>query len=308
MANGKYPLGITKLETKAKNDPDINIRKAAIRLIKFEQKILGKNANKRKRHNSNEQNEELEQNVNIKRQKVINDNKNLRNNTQKSAEKKKSKEILDNVKNKQTKKHKKKERKFETIVENTINNQDMQDSSLLPVKNESNIIENNLKKKSKKVLVDNTKQLGKLKQIENKRNRNRKQKNVINNIECVFKRNSGTWVVFDVSKEPEESLVPNQIGKLLCSAIYCLSIVSIFIMFQYFCTGNFEDAVDTIHAKHFIRSDDYSGQIEHGTDFEIVDQSNSNKVETLKQESVDNSFDKIWNNGSPNKLSKFNLF
>lgn len=217
MANGKYPLGVTKLEAKTKNDPDINIRKATTKLIKFEQKIRGKDGNKRKRHNSVEKDEELDgENVKSKKQKVINNIKNLRNNEQISSEEKNNNEDFNNVKDKQKKKHKKKERIPETIEETISNDQNIQDSSILSEEIQlHNIVENNSKKRSKKVVVDSTKQLGKIKKIENKTIKCRKQKNVTNNIECVFERNSGTWVVFNVSKEPEETLVPNQIGKLL---------------------------------------------------------------------------------------------
>lgn len=231
MANGKYPLGITKLEAKTKDDPDNTIRKAANKQIKFEQ-ILGKDVNKRKRHNSNDQNDDLEENVQAKRQKV-NNNKNLQNNIQISPEKKKSEEIFNNTEGNQAKKHKKKARKLQENGGNNSKGQEIEDSNIVSVKNESNNIDNTLKKKNKRVIVDNTKQLGKIKKIESKKKRSKKQTNVIDNIECVFERNSGTWVVFDVSKEPEESLVPNQIGRLLFSTTYYINkkLVKIFNMY-----------------------------------------------------------------------------
>ncbi|XP_066257708.1 ribosomal RNA processing protein 1 homolog isoform X2 [Euwallacea similis] len=50
LHNGMYPLGLKKLITKKrKKDVDMNVTKAAKRLIKFEQKLLAKNVKEKKR-------------------------------------------------------------------------------------------------------------------------------------------------------------------------------------------------------------------------------------------------------------------
>ncbi|CAG9814854.1 unnamed protein product [Phaedon cochleariae] len=156
LANGEYPLGIKKIERSDMNQPDTNIRKAANRLIKFEQKLLGKN---KKRKHDKENDDEIQGK--------------LRKIDDKSKNKKKMKELNINE-----------------AVEKTNNLRKTTTSKKLS--KEKNTIK--ATKKSKNHLTKGVKQSVKIK------NRNGHLPDN-DNIECVFERNSGTWVVFEVDKE-----------------------------------------------------------------------------------------------------------
>lgn len=193
MANGKYPLGITKVENKEKNDPDTNIRKAANRLIKFEQKLLGKDR-KRKRNDTKKEEEE----------EKVDDNVIHKTKKRKLVYKNEIEDEQDDIIKGRMTVNKKKEKASKKVVN--------ENSETIEMRNQHRIndVEDNLKKKTKKDGVKATKQIIKRKKSVEKNNKH--ETSIIDNIECVFERNSGTWVVFDVSNEPDEALIPNQLG------------------------------------------------------------------------------------------------
>ncbi|KAL1501616.1 hypothetical protein ABEB36_006913 [Hypothenemus hampei] len=111
LHNGVYPLGLKRLEPKKRKntDVDMNISKAAKRLIKFEQKLLGKNGkNKKKRENKQDldaipeapkakkqklMKPHLNNNVNFEKSDVTSGNLNQNKSLTKKQKKKKGKQI-----------------------------------------------------------------------------------------------------------------------------------------------------------------------------------------------------------------------
>lgn len=216
MANGNYPLGISKLEVKEKNDIDMNIRKAANKLIKFEQKLLGKDR-KRKRNISKEQDDGLEVSIKNKKQKVMNTNTSKNDVVVNSENAINDSNNEVGVRQKKEKANKKvKDKNFEKN-ENIHEDRDATDSD--------SDVGNYSKKKTKNVTLSTTKQINKIEKNKAKKKTNNdvEQTDDINNIECVFERNSGTWIVFDISKNPEETFVSNHLGRIFLITHYDFS-------------------------------------------------------------------------------------
>lgn len=193
LAEGKYPLGIQKLETIDKNEEVINIRKAAKSLIKFEQKLLGKNK-KRKRKINDEPGEKGK----VKKQKVLNNDN-----------------YLDDGNNKLAVNSKKKiKSKNNGSSEITKNVGKIKKLNVVDIFEGNQAVGSDIKTKKPNEKHDDTnKQLkGNAFVEKNMKVKSKKATDIVENIECVFERNSGTWTVFDVSNEPETNLVPNNIG------------------------------------------------------------------------------------------------
>nr|XP_023013538.1 ribosomal RNA processing protein 1 homolog [Leptinotarsa decemlineata] len=177
LANGVYPLGVKKVKTIEETDLNLNIRKAANNLIKFEQKLLGKNK-KRKIEKVDEQAQ-----IETKRMKIT---EKVSENTLETSENRKKTNC--------------KERELEIIGESTkerkigskkVNNKLHRSDG---ERNACFNISDNRKKKSKSCRS--------LKKSE-------KETQNLENIECIFERNSGVWVVHvgeDKNKEAAASL------------------------------------------------------------------------------------------------------
>lgn len=205
LAKGVYPLGVKKIETNDKDDY-INIRKAATSLIKYDQKISGKKTKKRKRDKENNSEEVVEK----KRAKIQSSDESDSNTSNKKLKNKKNEEVVVNgegsVKVKKSKKKnvleetasnkskldenfdKKRKRKSDKIDEKTKT----KNKSYVPIdeiKIKSNVIKAKNKLKNKDVQIITA---GK------KLRKNRERRDSNENIECIFKRNSGTWVVYDL--------------------------------------------------------------------------------------------------------------
>lgn len=206
LAKGVYPLGVKKIETNEKDDY-INIRKAATSLIKYDQKISGKKTKKRKRDKENNSEEVVEK----KRAKIqSSDESDSNTSNKKKLKNKKNEEVVVNgegsVKVKKSKKKnvleetasnkskldenfdKKRKRKSDKIDEKTKT----KNKSYVPIdeiKIKSNVIKakNKLKNKDVQIITAG-----------NKLRKNRERRDSNENIECIFKRNSGTWVVYDL--------------------------------------------------------------------------------------------------------------
>ncbi|CAH1104004.1 unnamed protein product [Psylliodes chrysocephalus] len=212
LAKGVYPLGVKKIETNDKDDY-INIRKAATSLIKYDQKISGKKTKKRKRDKENNSEEVVEK----KRAKIQSSDESDSNTSNKKLKNKKNEEVVVNgegsVKVKKSKKKnvleetasnkskldenfdKKRKRKSDKIDEKTKT----KNKSYVPIdeiKIKSNVIKAKNKLKNKDVQIITA---GK------KLRKNRERRDSNENIECIFKRNSGTWVVYDL--ENSENIV-----------------------------------------------------------------------------------------------------
>ncbi|CAG9861641.1 unnamed protein product [Phyllotreta striolata] len=168
LANGVYPLGIKKIQADAN---DLNIRKAAKELIKFEQKIMGKNAKKRKH---DKENDVISEN---KRQKLSDCN-------EKNQQKKKKKN--------RNKNQKASEETTTDIEHSTIKTEMIEKKNKVKVgiekKNKIRTVKKSNEIKSKSKLKDLQIALTRIKQAPSE------------TLECVLKRNSGTWFVYELDE------------------------------------------------------------------------------------------------------------
>ncbi|XP_072383222.1 uncharacterized protein [Diabrotica undecimpunctata] len=226
LSNGVYPLGIHKIDVKDKNEA-INIRKSANKLIKFEQKLLGKD---RKRKRDKENNEkhgvekkriklENQQKESIKPEKnktKPGKNQELANGenpvAKKLKKKNKEKHLQESTKNNRTGN----ENTSKKVVENKSHNS--KENKSKSEKNKSEIISISTavpktKKNKKSLDVIENKQLSSSSIVKAKDKLKNKKNNKLNkklngklgsNIECIIERSSGTWVVYEV----ESSLKP----------------------------------------------------------------------------------------------------
>lgn len=211
MANGTYPLGITELNKKGKDDEGINIRKSANKLIKFEQKLLGKDKKRKINHSSDEESSKA------KKLKVSDEDETAADSISNFLANLKQNENDDRISKKKKMIKKKRLHEVSDIREKDENVSDddlvILPGKILPNNNEQIIKQKNgSQTKSKKIIVDSRKQLKKIKSLQSKTKKIKKTKE-LDNIECVFERNSGTWVVFDLSREPNGHLVSNMLGR-----------------------------------------------------------------------------------------------
>lgn len=207
LANGKYPLGLTKLEVRKKNQPDTNTRKAVNKLIKFELKLRNQDI-KRKRSKLIKEGdkEDLEESPKLKRPKILKNGKDNGLSSQKSNK--------GSITKKKKKNSKGKVNNFVIEIQGSdkVRNKDKNLYSTM-IQGKSNAGEKKAQKKEGKVnTISNSKYANKTNLIE-KEGKKYNPKSVIGDIECIFKRNSGTWFVIHVSNQLEKSLLPNKIGR-----------------------------------------------------------------------------------------------
>lgn len=204
LANGKYPLGITKLEPKERNESYTNTRKAVNNLIKFEIKLRHQNMKRKRSKFFKETSEDFDETPKSKRQKILNNEKgNI------LLSQKKSKEIMIQKKKKNNKA--KVNNLFIQIQGSDKDKNTKKHSCTKTVEHKSSEDEENTSKKEQKVNeILNTNNANKIKRRFKKKHY---PKSAIGDVECIFKRNSGTWFVIDVSKNLEESSLPNKIGR-----------------------------------------------------------------------------------------------
>lgn len=277
MSKGVYPLGVKKVVDTEKNSYDASIRKATNRLIKFDNKLLGKEKKKRKR---SKENGEEKQAVPQKRRKKDGSNDENTDDENESlngddVDRGDLEKFIEQSEGNVVKKIKKKN--LEKRSEDTVNGDDVSEEELenfivqsedqldkkikktkkISEKNSANkkavngddtaeeelknfMAEGNgnpgLKNKKNKIVekrqknindssieiksvVKSEKNVKKKRKNESntdkeakrkKRNREERHEMIIDNIECVFERNSGTWVVYDVSRDKENIDVPSQ--------------------------------------------------------------------------------------------------
>ncbi|XP_056641334.1 ribosomal RNA processing protein 1 homolog [Diorhabda sublineata] len=226
LSQGYYPLGIKKIDVKDKHE-DINVRKAANRLIKFEKKLLGKN---RKRKLDKENNEQGNIEKRLKLQEEISDvlrNEGTKTNSENllTVKSKKKKEKKTKVKV-----HKEEESKtlaehndnqVEEIVEKAKKKKDKlnklrSDSIMQTVitkKNQNGSL-NSIDSKINSQII---KAKNKLKYQKDKKINEKRKKGISSKIDCVFKRNSGTWVVYEaennsLSQKTVDCITPNKLS------------------------------------------------------------------------------------------------
>ncbi|VEN61387.1 unnamed protein product [Callosobruchus maculatus] len=175
LANGEYPLGVKKVLNTKNDHYDTNIRKAANRLIKFEQKLMGKDRKRKRQRTANDQEEE----VTIKRSKK--ENRTLKNSNDKTDEK--------NKKSNNGALHR------ETKTKQDFEKFSLDEDVEIKIKDKSKILK--MKEMAKKHSKKQT-----------RKRKDTKEQSIVDNIECVFERNSGTWVVFDVTDCDSSEKIP----------------------------------------------------------------------------------------------------
>nr|CAH7769593.1 unnamed protein product [Callosobruchus chinensis] len=176
LAKGVYPLGVKKVLDTKNDQYDMNIRKATNRLIKFEQKLMGKDRKRKRERTATDQEEE--EVISKKSKREIRSAKNSNNQTD-GKNKKSNNGVLH------------RETKTKQDSEKFSLDEDVE----IKIKDKRKILK--MKEMAKK--------------HSNKRARKRKdtkEQSIVDNIECVFERNSGTWVVFDVTDCDSSEKIP----------------------------------------------------------------------------------------------------
>lgn len=197
LSNGIYPLGVKKLKIESDNY-DTSIRKAVNRLVKFDKKIMGNNKKQKKKRNLEPMNEQSEDLLTTELQETT------------------------------TKKKKKKsEQKAENLLQFIEQSEGNLDVPLPKRKKRKNLFENDetttIEKKRHKVEENETDNLESKKKRKKKTSANDAEilsdvNSIItrpyvnlDRIECVFERNSGTWVVFN-EDSPKQKEVENNLS------------------------------------------------------------------------------------------------
>ncbi|KAJ8917387.1 hypothetical protein NQ315_002411 [Exocentrus adspersus] len=173
MCKGVYPLGVKRVLDLQKDSYDTSVRKAANRLIKFEQKLMGKDKKRKRSGKKDEEKTEVAQ----KRRKLDQE-------VDKGESSVTEKELKEFIQKSEGVKEAKKEKKKRVDKEQGVGDKTGDEKTV------------KLSKRKRKIDLDEDK-----KEIKKKRNMKEAALEVIiNNIECVFERNSGTWVVYNIRK------------------------------------------------------------------------------------------------------------
>ncbi|KAK9884181.1 hypothetical protein WA026_005135 [Henosepilachna vigintioctopunctata] len=176
LANGNYPLGETNLKLEKSELNDMKLKKAVNRLVKFENKLLGKNSRSKKRKLDSKDMEHV-----AKKQK-----------TEEEIEEREQEEGEDNF-----------DAKLEEFIKNSEGSLQLEKKNKISTKkqNSSNKHEINSKKQKHQVETDTM-------DIETPIKKRIKKSDISDFIpESQFERNSGLWFVFNQSELDESDIL-----------------------------------------------------------------------------------------------------
>ncbi|XP_018565397.1 ribosomal RNA processing protein 1 homolog [Anoplophora glabripennis] len=244
LSKGMYPLGTKQVRDTKTDSYDTSIRKATNRLVKFEKKLLGKEKKKRKSSGDHEETDEVPrkrkkvdkdtidgkelekfigQNLSKKTKKrKKSDDRNVNGKAEHNGDDVTEEELENFIVQsegdleKKTKKNKKLKISINSDkVTEELENSAKQNGGTKKTRKNKKIAENETKNTEEVKVVDEKENKLKRKRrnetntdkTEAKKKRKKKngtREQIIDNIECVFERNSGTWVVYDVSRDTGE--------------------------------------------------------------------------------------------------------